>query len=43
MIIYYFKGTSHCRDIYSDVDTDTDDLKKARARVRDIIGRWISS
>jgi thymus-specific serine protease len=37
------KGASHCRDMYSDVDTDPDDLKKARARVRDIIGKWISS
>lgn len=36
------KGSSHCRDIYSDVDTDLEDLKKARARIRDIISKWIS-
>lgn len=36
------KGSSHCRDIYSDVDTDSEDLKKARARIRDIISKWIS-
>lgn len=36
------KGSSHCRDIYSDADTDLEDLKKARARIRDIISKWIS-
>ncbi|XP_011706355.1 PREDICTED: putative serine protease K12H4.7, partial [Wasmannia auropunctata] len=36
-------GSSHCRDMYSDAPTDPDDLKKARAKVRDIIGKWISS
>lgn len=36
-------GSSHCRDMYSDVATDPDDLKKARATVRSIIGKWISS
>lgn len=37
------KGSSHCRDIYSDEVTDIEDLKKARVRIRDIIGKWISS
>ncbi|XP_060833101.1 putative serine protease K12H4.7 [Bombus pascuorum] len=37
------KGSSHCRDLYSDLDTDVEDLIQARARVRKIIGTWISS
>ncbi|KOC61505.1 Putative serine protease K12H4.7 [Habropoda laboriosa] len=37
------KGSSHCRDLYRDSDTDGDDLVRARARVREIIGSWISS
>ncbi|KAL6253612.1 hypothetical protein P5V15_012328 [Pogonomyrmex californicus] len=37
------KGASHCRDMYSDVATDSADLKNARARVRSIIGKWLSS
>lgn len=37
-----FLGSSHCRDIYSDKATDLEDLKKARARIRDIISKWIS-
>ncbi|KAL6442248.1 hypothetical protein ACFW04_002486 [Cataglyphis niger] len=36
------KGSSHCRDIYSDEVTDLEDLKKARARIREIISKWIS-
>ncbi|EFN80400.1 putative serine protease K12H4.7 [Harpegnathos saltator] len=36
-------GSSHCRDLYSDADTDVEDLKKARAKVRSIIGKWLSS
>lgn len=36
-------GSSHCRDLYSDEATDVEDLKKARAKVRGIIGKWISS
>ncbi|KAM0724395.1 putative serine protease K12H4.7 [Formica fusca] len=36
------KGSSHCRDMYSDEDTDLEDLKKARVRIRDIISKWIS-
>ncbi|XP_012522919.1 putative serine protease K12H4.7 [Monomorium pharaonis] len=39
----FINGSSHCRDMLSDVDTDPDDLKKARARIRSIIGKWISS
>ncbi|KYM93462.1 Putative serine protease K12H4.7 [Cyphomyrmex costatus] len=35
-------GSSHCRDIYSDIATDPDNLKKARAKIRKIIGKWIS-
>ncbi|XP_011866150.1 PREDICTED: putative serine protease K12H4.7 [Vollenhovia emeryi] len=41
--VIFMKGVSHCRDMLSDVDTDGDNLKEARARVRDIIGKWISS
>ncbi|XP_076623576.1 putative serine protease K12H4.7 [Colletes latitarsis] len=37
------KGSSHCRDLYSDAATDVEDLVRARARVRKIIGSWISS
>ncbi|OAD59600.1 Putative serine protease K12H4.7 [Eufriesea mexicana] len=37
------KGSSHCRDLYSDSDTDVEDLIQARAKVRKIIGTWISS
>ncbi|XP_014469175.1 PREDICTED: putative serine protease K12H4.7 [Dinoponera quadriceps] len=36
-------GSSHCRDLYSDTATDVEDLKKARAKVRGIIGKWLSS
>ncbi|EGI66772.1 PREDICTED: putative serine protease K12H4.7 [Acromyrmex echinatior] len=36
-------GSSHCRDLYSDVTTDPDNLKAARAKIRKIIGKWISS
>lgn len=37
------KGSSHCRDLYSDKDTDIQDLVLARAEVRKIIGNWIAS
>jgi len=37
----FINGSSHCRDLHSDLATDPEDLKKARARVRDIIGTWI--
>lgn len=36
-------GSSHCRDLYSDSNTDVEDLIRARAKVRKIIGGWISS
>ncbi|XP_011160113.1 putative serine protease K12H4.7 [Solenopsis invicta] len=39
----FINGSSHCRDMLSDVATDPDDLKKARAKIRSIIGKWISS
>jgi len=41
--MYYFKGASHCNDIYSDEATDSDDLRRARASIRDIIDMWINS
>lgn len=37
------KGSSHCRDLYSDLDTDVKDLVNARANVRKIIGTWLAS
>ncbi|XP_076764342.1 putative serine protease K12H4.7 [Xylocopa sonorina] len=37
------KGSSHCRDLYADVDTDVNDLTQAREKVRKIIGSWISA
>nr|XP_012151903.1 PREDICTED: putative serine protease K12H4.7 isoform X2 [Megachile rotundata] len=38
------KGSSHCRDLYSDnLDTDAKDLVNARANVRKIIGTWLAS
>lgn len=37
------KGSSHCRDLYSDSNTDAEDLIRARVRIREIIGSWISS
>ncbi|KAK1118585.1 hypothetical protein K0M31_014891 [Melipona bicolor] len=39
----FINGSSHCRDLYSDSDTDVEDLIQARAKVRKIIGGWISS
>ncbi|KAF3427163.1 hypothetical protein E2986_12130 [Frieseomelitta varia] len=39
----FINGSSHCRDLYSDSDTDVQDLTQARAKVRKIIGSWISS
>ncbi|XP_020290763.1 putative serine protease K12H4.7 [Pseudomyrmex gracilis] len=37
------KGSSHCCDLYSDAATDIPDLKKARMKIRDIIGKWLTS
>lgn len=37
------KGSSHCRDLYSDSDTDVEDLTRARVKIREIIASWISS
>lgn len=39
----FIKGSSHCRDLYNDEPTDVEDLKKARAKIRGIIGKWVSS
>ncbi|XP_011160112.1 putative serine protease K12H4.7 [Solenopsis invicta] len=39
----FINGSSHCQDLLSDVKTDPDDLKKARVKIRSIIGKWISS
>jgi len=41
--MYYFKGASHCNDMYSDEVTDSDDLRRARERIRDEIDIWIKN
>lgn len=41
--MYFVLGSSHCRDLYSDAPTDVPDLRKARIRIRDIIGKWVTS
>ncbi|KAG7211216.1 hypothetical protein KM043_010532 [Ampulex compressa] len=36
-------GSSHCRDLYPDAKTDVKGLTKARAKLREIIGKWMVS
>ncbi|CAK9802567.1 Putative serine protease K12H4.7 [Anthophora plagiata] len=42
-VAIFINGSSHCRDLYRDSDTDSKDLVRARSQVRQIIGSWISS
>ncbi|KAK2587879.1 hypothetical protein KPH14_003976 [Odynerus spinipes] len=37
------KGSSHCRDLYSDLPTDPPDLIRARKVIREAISKWITS
>ncbi|XP_046606656.1 thymus-specific serine protease-like [Neodiprion virginianus] len=35
-------GTSHCQDLYSDLSTDSAEMTAAKARVRELVGQWLS-
>ncbi|XP_024947042.1 putative serine protease K12H4.7 isoform X2 [Cephus cinctus] len=37
------KGSSHCRDLFSDDSTDSKDLLNARAKVKQLVGNWLNS
>ncbi|XP_076243025.1 putative serine protease K12H4.7 [Calliopsis andreniformis] len=39
----FIKGSSHCRDLQNDLDTDSPDLTQARKKVRQIISSWVVS
>lgn len=39
----FIKGSSHCMDLQVDRPTDTEDLKNARIREREIIVKWIKT
>jgi len=38
----YIEGTSHCADMYEDASGDSEGLKNARSRVRDLVKTWIA-
>ncbi|XP_072936930.1 putative serine protease K12H4.7 [Epargyreus clarus] len=37
----YIPRSSHCRDLFSNKDGDPDELKQARARIKNLIKKWI--
>ena len=40
-VAIYINGTSHCKDMYADAPNDSDDLKAARLRIKEIVLEWI--
>jgi len=40
---YVIAGGSHCNDLRASQPTDPDDLKLARAKISDAVGKWLTS
>ena len=41
VVAVFIKGTAHCANMYPSSERDTEELKKARKLIGDIVSKWL--